>query len=206
VHARSTTIQAEPSSIEAGLRQVREEVLPALTDIDGFTGISLLVDRESGRCIATSAWRSEEAMHASAQQVGPIRDRVVQSFGAGAADVEEWEIAVLHRDHTSGDGACCRVSWVQGDRASLDRAVDSFRSSLPAIEETGGFCSASVMLNRTAGRAVTSVAYDSLDAMRRTAKRADEIRRRGTAQAGVEVLDVHEFELALAHLRVPELA
>jgi len=200
-------MQAKPSSIDAGLRHIRDEVLPELTGIDGFTGISTLADRDSGRCIVTTAWRSEEAMRASAERARPLRDRATQLFGASGADVEEWEIAVLHRDHNSGDGACCRVSWVRGDPASLERATDTFKLvSLPAIEETEGFCSASLMINRATGRGVTSVAYDSIDAMRRTRDRADEIRTKATAQAGMQVLEVHEFELAMAHLRVPELA
>ncbi|EUA34784.1 hypothetical protein I552_5573 [Mycobacterium xenopi 3993] len=43
--------------------------------------VSLLVDRQSGRCIATSAWESDEAMHASAERIQPIRDRAAQMFG-----------------------------------------------------------------------------------------------------------------------------
>jgi heme-degrading monooxygenase HmoA len=55
--------------------------MPALQGIDGFVGLSLLVDRGSGRCIATSAWQSEEAMRASAESVRPIRDRAAETFG-----------------------------------------------------------------------------------------------------------------------------
>ncbi|WP_208024371.1 hypothetical protein [Amycolatopsis pithecellobii] len=186
---------------------MRDDALRTLTDIDGFTGISALVDRESGRCIVTTAWRSEEAMRASANEVGPIRDRAVREFGAGAPEVEEWEIAVLHRDHAAGDGAWCRVAWVRADPANADRAVDSFRMiALPEIEQSEGFCSASMMINRGSGLAVSSVAFESLEAMRAARERADEVRARVTSQAGAEVLEVREFELALAHLRVPELA
>ena len=63
----------------------------------GVIGLSLLVDRPSRRCIATSSWQSGEAMRASADAVRPVRDRAAELFG-GSADVEESEIAVLHRD------------------------------------------------------------------------------------------------------------
>ena len=54
MYARSTTIQAQSSSIDDGIAFVRDTVMPALEGMDGFVGVSLLVDRQSGRCIATS--------------------------------------------------------------------------------------------------------------------------------------------------------
>ena len=65
MYARSTAIQAQPSSIDAGIAHVRDTVLPSLEGTDGCVGLSLLVDRKSGRCIATSSWESDEAMRAS---------------------------------------------------------------------------------------------------------------------------------------------
>jgi heme-degrading monooxygenase HmoA len=206
VYARATTIQAQPSSIDNGIAHVRDEVMPAITGVEGCIGLSLLVDRESGRCIATTAWESAEAMSASAQQVRPVRDRAAEVFG-GTAQVEEWEIAVLHRNHQSRDGACVRATWIEVDPDQMDRAIDVFRmTSLPAIEELEGFCSASLMADRRSGRAVSSVTYDSQEAMQRNREQAGTVRAAGTREAGANVLDVGEFELAVAHLRVPEMA
>ena len=84
MYARSTTIQAQPSSIDAGVAHVREVVMPALQQIDGCVGVSLLVDRDSGRCIATSSWETEEAMHTSAERVRPVRDQAAEMFGGSA--------------------------------------------------------------------------------------------------------------------------
>ena len=54
MYARSTTFLARVSSIDEGIAHIRDEVLPALTGMEGCIGLSLLVDRDSGRCIATS--------------------------------------------------------------------------------------------------------------------------------------------------------
>jgi len=185
---------------------MRDKTMPALQAIDGFVGLSLLVDRQSGRCIATSAWESEEAMRANAEHVRPIRDSAVQVFG-GPATIDEWEIAVLHRDHRSGEGACVRATWIKMRPDQFDQAVDFYKTSvLPAIEELEGFCSASLMVDRASGRAVSSATFDSVDAMERNRDKARSIRTERLRDLGAEQLDVCEFELALAHLRVPEMA
>ena len=206
MYARSTTIQAQPSSIDDGIAFVRDTVMPALEGMDGFIGVSLMVDRQSGRCIATSAWESEEAMRASSEAVRPVREQATQAFG-GSADVEGWEIAVLHRDHRSSEGACVRTTWVKVDPDQIDQGLEMYKTTvLPALEELEGFCSASLMVDRASGRGVASASFDSAEAMERNRPQADSLRDASTQQAGADVLDECEFELALAHLRVPEMA
>jgi heme-degrading monooxygenase HmoA len=205
VYARSTTIEAQPSSIDAGIAQVRDVVMPALQQVDGCVGMSLLVDRQSGRCIATSAWETQEAMHASAERVRPVRDQAAEAFG-GSPTVDEWEIAVLHRDHRSSPGAGVRTTWLKVRPDQFDRAIQFYRESvLPAIEQLEGFCSASLMLDRASWRAVSSSTFDSLEAMERNGDAARSLRTARLRDLGTDQYDVGEFELALAHLRVPEL-
>lgn len=185
---------------------MRDVVLPALRDIPGCTGLSLLVDRDTGHCIATSAWESAEALNAGRERVGPIRDRALTAFG-GSAQIEEWEIAGLHRAHHASEGACVRATWVKTDPSRIDSAVEIYKAGiLPAIEELEGFCSASLMINRQSGRAVSCVSYDSAAAMRAGREQSASLRVDAARRTGVEALDVREFELALAHLRVPEMA
>ena len=43
MYARSTTIKAQPTSIDAGITHMRDKVMPALEAIDGCVGLSLLV-------------------------------------------------------------------------------------------------------------------------------------------------------------------
>jgi hypothetical protein len=206
MYARTTTIQAQPSSIDVGIAHVRDTVMPALDEgVEGYTGLSLLVDRSSGRCIATSAWQSEEAMRASVESIRPIR-YPADVFG-GTADVEEWEIAVLHRDHRSREGACVRATWVKVSPDQIDRGIDFYKMTiLPALEELEGFCSASLLVDRASGRAVASATFDSVEARDRNRDQLDRIRGTGSQEVAAEVLDECDFELAIAHLRVPEMA
>ena len=145
-------------------------------------------------------------MRASAEAVRPVRDRVAELFG-GSADVEEWEIAVLHRDHRSNVGACVRATWVKVGPDQIDRAIDFYKMTiLPALEELEGFCSASLLVDRASGRGVSSASFDSVEAMERNRDQLDRIRATGSQDVSAEVLDVCDFELAVAHLRVPEMA
>lgn len=205
VYARTTTIQAQPSSIDAGIAYVRDEVMPALQEMDGYVGLSLMVDRQSGRCIATSAWETDEAQRASAERIGPVRDRAAEAFG-GSATFEAWEIAVLHREHSSDTGACVRATWVTVPPDQMDAGIEYFRTSvLPQIEHLDGFRSASLLVDRGSGRAVSSVSFASRDAMERNREQATTLKTESMSKAGATEVDEGEFELALAHLRVPEM-
>ena len=206
MYARSTTIAARPSSIDDGIAYVRDEVMPALKAMDGYVGLSLLVDRETGQCIATSAWETEEAVRTSTERAAPLRDRAGEIFG-GDASVDQWEIGSMHRDHHSADGACVRATWIKMPRDQAGQAIDFYRTSvLPSLEELEGFCSASFLVNRSTGRAVSSATFDSREAMERNQEHARELRNTRTRELGADILDVGEFELALAHLRLPEMA
>ena len=202
VHARSTTFQARTSEIDAGIRYATEQVMPAIMAMEGCIGLSMLVDREAGRCIATSAWSDERSMRAADAALRPMREQAGRILG-GNPQVDEWEIAVLHRDHRTSDSTCVRCTWLQTDDG-LDDAIERFRSEvLPTAEGMAGFCSASLMVDRQSGRAVSSVTWDSREAMEGSREAATQLRTR-VAEAS-EVQDVAEFDLALAHLRVPEL-
>lgn len=204
MHARSTTFRDRPEALEAGITVVRDEVMPALLELPGCVGISMLADRGSGTCIVTTAWQDEQALRASTDLVVPLRRRAQEQFGAPPT-VHTWEIGLLHRVHATGPGARARVTWMRMPRRLVDTQLEAFRTVLlPQAELLPGFCSASLLVDRLTGRSVLAVAYDSdeaLAASRGTAAalRADVVRRLSS-----ELLDVAELDVALAHLRVPE--
>jgi heme-degrading monooxygenase HmoA len=204
MYARSTTVRGNPQSLDDAIAYLRDEVMPAVQEMDGCIGLSMLCDRDSARCIATTAWETEEAMHNSESGLHAMRQRYAEMLG-GPAEVQEWEIAVLHRTQPAPEAACCRVIWTRGDPANLERSVDAFRMSLlPRLEELPGFCSISLLVDPENGRSVTATVYENRDAMNRAAETAKPMREEFTRQVGSEIMEVAEFDLVLAHLRVPE--
>jgi len=144
-------------------------------------------------------------MHASAEQMMPMHRRAAQILDGSPID-NLWQIAVMHRGHRSGPGACVRATWLKARPEQFERAIDFYRSDvLPATEELDGFCSASLLVDPTAARAVASVTYDSLGAMKRSTDATGSLRTAMLRDLGLDQDDTAEFELALAHLRVTEV-
>ena len=200
MYARSTTFNGMPDNTDAGIAFVKNEAAPMLDSVEGCRGLSLIVDRETGQCVATTSWETEELMNASNERLRPLRDRGRDILG-GSIQVDEWEIAVMHRTH---HGECCRVSWLRGD---LDAMAETFRVAiLPALEQTDGFCSASLLMNRESGIGCASTVWQDRAAMEASRSSADTMRNQTAADAGGEIIEVHEFDLAYAHLHVPEMA
>ena len=200
MYARSTTFHGLPGKIETAIRFIQTEAGPMVGQTAGCRGLSFLVDPDTGQCIVTSSWSDQASMLAGDDALRPLRERGRDILG-GSMQVDEWEIAVMHRSH---HGAACRASWIQGD---LNVMIDTFRLAiLPNLGQTPGFCSASLLVNRYDGIACATTGWETRAAMAASRTDADEMRNRTAMDAGGTVVDVHEFDLAYAHLHVPEMA
>lgn len=203
MYARSTTINGDPGSVDSGITFIRDEVMPVITTMDGCVGMSLVVDRESGRCIATSSWRDEESMTASRDKLASYRTRGGEILG-GSPTVEEWEVAIMHRDHKAPEGSCCRITW--GQPTDIDTMAEYFRTTvLPKIEALDGFCSVSLFLDRASGVSCGTATFDSREALEASREPAAAMRQAASDAGMVQFLDVGEYDLEIAHLRLPEL-
>ena len=204
MYARSTTLRGDPKRVDEGIALVREEIMPAVQAMDGCVGLSLLVDRKTGTSIVTSAWDSEEAMRATERSVQPLRKRGAEVMSA-KPEVRTWEIAVMHREMSAPDGACASVTWTRGDTQDIERNLAAFRDQImPMLSELDGFCSVSLFIDRDEGRAATATVFRDRSALERARENLQNIRAGAVERLGLQLDDVAEFDVAYAHLRVPE--
>jgi heme-degrading monooxygenase HmoA len=73
-------------------RHVQEQVLPRLSQMEGFKGFVVLGSRQSGKLQGLSFWESEEALRATDEAVVPIREGAAEAAGGTVAGVEEFEV------------------------------------------------------------------------------------------------------------------
>jgi quinol monooxygenase YgiN len=207
MYARSTTFRGDPAALDEGIAYTRDKVLPAVQQMDGCLGLSMLVDRSSGRCIVTTSWDDAEAMHRSAEAVRGIRETAISTVRGIESETEvvEWEIGAVHRVRTVPEGAAARVISTRAPLGQADRCIDAFGSIIvPRIGALAGFCSVSLFVDRENGRCSIAAVYEDRQARHYAKGQAQAMRQQFTEHMGMHVTDVAEYDVALSHLRVPE--
>jgi len=203
MYARSSTFRGRPGSLDDGIEFVCDEVLPSLLEIEGCVGASMLANNETGLCITTSAWQSLETRENSEEQVSELRDQIADRLG-GTPEIDKWEIALMHRDHSSREGARVRVTWVK--TAEIDQLIDFTKTvTLPTLDGIDGFCGASLMIDRESGKGVVAVSFDNAAAEENSRGTARGLREKFVQETNEQILDVEVFDLVLAQLHAPEL-
>ena len=127
--ARSTSIHGNPGSVDEATAYVRDEVMPAVRAMDGCVGLSMLADRDTGHCIVTTSWRDEAAMDASREGVRPSAERTAELLG-GAPELQEWEIAAMHRVLEVQQAARSRVTWLRTEPHAVNTTTGSDSSAV----------------------------------------------------------------------------
>ena len=92
--AGSSTYQGPPDHIDEGVRYAQENILPRVQEVEGFKGVYLLVDRQSGKALTITLWESEEAMRAGEAEANQLRRETAEAGSQEVAGVERYEVAI----------------------------------------------------------------------------------------------------------------
>lgn len=93
--ARLHTIDATPEQYEAGLRIVKEDLLPWARESSGYCGAIGLVDSDSGKALLVTLWSDEEARTASAQAADHLSSLAANATGAHRESIEDFDVSLF---------------------------------------------------------------------------------------------------------------
>ena len=92
---RITTIgEAPPQRLDDMTHEIREHVLPALRQQDGFSGFLVLLERASGKVLGLTLWESEQAMNATEEAAYWLRVFSAEAAGGMITEVERYEVII----------------------------------------------------------------------------------------------------------------
>jgi heme-degrading monooxygenase HmoA len=91
--ARVVTVVMDPDKLDAALRVAREQ-LPDARQHPGFSGFSLLADRETGRFMTISLWETREHLHAMEDWAARARGSATAELGIAPPPAEVYEVVM----------------------------------------------------------------------------------------------------------------
>jgi heme-degrading monooxygenase HmoA len=59
MHARVTTVQLRPDTLDASIGLYQQEIVPIITAQPGYQGVYLFTDRATGNGVSITLWTSE---------------------------------------------------------------------------------------------------------------------------------------------------
>lgn len=85
----------DPSKREEILGIIRDRIIPALKEIEGFAGFISLVDEESGRGRSIVLWETREAAEEAERQFGPRREEIVRGAGGTVRSADLYDAPIV---------------------------------------------------------------------------------------------------------------
>ena len=88
-----------------------------------------------------------------------------------------------------------RVSTYRG--GDPERLLQGFRDATGPLETIDGFSHAYFMVDRESGQGLSITIWESEEALRESAARADELRKQGAETGGAEIESVANYEIGI---------
>jgi hypothetical protein len=206
MHIRIITYLGEPDRLDEGVAYTRDEAQPEVDRLPGSLGLSMWVERESGRSRIATGWVDRAALDGSEAVLSTgVRVQAGKHLGADPSS-EVFTVAALHRQGPVEPGHWTRTSRYDLAPSDVDRAVDWFqRQVLPIVREFSGLSAAVLLADGERGKLLSAVTFASRDAMRASGDLARGLRERAPQEVPtVRLTDMSEMELVIAGLRPSE--
>ena len=103
MYASLTTVRGGGPDVSVTARMAAESMLTWLRDFDGYKGLLVLADPESGTARIMTLWASEEALERSARlrsggdPRAEVRQSMISAAGAELESVERYELVTDDR-------------------------------------------------------------------------------------------------------------
>lgn len=85
----------DPSKRDEVLGTIRDRVIPALKEIEGFVGFISLFDEDGRRGRSIALWETREAAEEAERQFGARREEIVRGAGGTVRSADLYEAPIV---------------------------------------------------------------------------------------------------------------
>lgn len=186
MYARLLTWQ-HAKNIDDGVAFLREKVMPTITGLNGFRGVSASADRAGGVLSTLSLWETEADLEASFAPLSLARGEASDIIG-GELTLQTFEQLFVEVGPTPpGAGSWLQVRSLTMEPAEIDENLVDFEANvLPAITAHPGFQGLRILIDRATGTGFVGTVWSDEASMRNDSAVAD-ARRDAASARGVNV-------------------
>jgi heme-degrading monooxygenase HmoA len=85
----------DPSRRDEAVQNLRERVIPALKEMNGFAGFISLADEKNSRARSIVLWETKEDAEEAERQMGSRREEMVRQLGATVRSADLYEAPIV---------------------------------------------------------------------------------------------------------------
>ena len=197
--------------VATAARMAAESMLGWLREFDGYRGLLVLGDPETGDARILSFWETLEAVERSERGRREVRESMIAAAGAELVGVERFEL-FLGKNFPSGRAdtpgrevpAVARFTSFSGPPASIEEGLRTFREDLVDwFRDATGFRGWLALLDVPAGRSVGITFWATAEALDDESSSGADLRNEIAAGLDTEVTGVERYDVVMVDL-VPD--
>ena len=213
MHASLTTVRrAGPeASVTAGM--AAESMLTWLREFDGYRGLLILADPETGNARIVTFWESLDALERSERGRREVRESMIGAAGAELESVDRYELFFGEDLPATAAGlpagpesaAVARFTSFEGPPESIEEGFRTFSDDLADwFRDATGFRGWLVLLDAPKGRSIGITLWASNQALEDEVASGATLRNEVAAGLQTSVTNVERYDLVMLDLVAPD--
>ena len=191
MHARLTRFEGSPDKADAGIKLIKEVVIPTARKLGGFRSGYWLMDRSSGKGFGVTVFESEAALKASEEAAAQVRQRA--SDVSTITGVERYE--VFAHSAPRGASGVARVTYFKAPADKIDALIKLTKETIvPTAQKMSGFRGGYWLIDRASSTGLAVTLFDS-EAARAASEESAAGSRSQATQQGATITGIDRFEV-----------
>jgi heme-degrading monooxygenase HmoA len=202
VHASLTTVRGGGPDVSATAGMAAESMLSWLREFDGYRGLLVLGDPETGNARIVSFWDSPDALERSERSRREVRESMVATAGAELESVDRYELFVgeelIEPASDQEAPAVARVTSFAGPPESIEEGLRTFREDLVDwFRDATGFRGWIALLDAPGGRSIGITFWSTKEALDDEVASGAGLRNEIAAGLQTRVTSVERYEVVM---------